>query len=112
MHNAETVSLLHVKNYMHLSNRFLMCYLVYTNYQRQGAVVNMTMKEPKNAETKDEFKVVSVWDHKTATSHGAARIVMPKRIHQHILDQSPGGGKQHRSSVQNCSWGEGYSPRG
>ncbi len=27
-----------------------MCYFVYTNYQRQGAVVNMTMSELKNAE--------------------------------------------------------------
>ncbi len=25
-----------------------MCYLVYTNYQRQGAVVNMTMRELKD----------------------------------------------------------------
>ena len=35
-----------------------MCYLVYTNFQRQGAVVNMTMGD---AENKNEFQVVSVW---------------------------------------------------
>ncbi len=55
-----------------------MCYSVYTKYQRQGAVVNMTM------ETKEEFKVVSVWEHK---AHGATRI---EKIYQLILDQSPG----------------------
>ena len=52
---------------------------VYTNYQRQGAVVNMTVSELKSAETKDEFKVVSVWEHMTATTHGAARIELCQR---------------------------------
>ena len=31
-------------------HRFLMCYLVYTNYQRQGAVANMTIRELECAE--------------------------------------------------------------
>ncbi len=52
-----------------------MCFLVYTNYQRQGAVINMTMGELDSAETKGDLKVVSVWDHKTAAAHGAARIM-------------------------------------
>ncbi len=50
-------------------------------------MVNMTMGELKIAETKEEFKVVSVWEHKTATAHGATRI---EKIYQLILDQSPG----------------------
>ncbi len=68
-----------------------MCYLVYTNFQRQGAVVNMTMRELRSTENKNEFKVVSVWGHKTATSHGSARIVMPVNIYKIIIDQSPPG---------------------
>ncbi len=53
-------------------------------------VANMTVRELKSAETKDKYKVVSVWDHKTATAHGSARIVMPERMYQLILGESPG----------------------
>ncbi len=49
----------------------------------------MTVQELKSAETKDNYKVVSVWDHKTATVHGSARIVMPERMYQLILGESP-----------------------
>ncbi len=68
-----------------------MCYLVYTNFQRQGAVVNITMGELRSADNKNTFKVVSVWGHKTVTSHGSARIVMPVNIYKIINDQSPPG---------------------
>ncbi len=56
-----------------------------------SSVANMTVRELKSAETKDNYKVVSVWDHKTATAHGSARIVMPERMYQLILGESPGG---------------------
>lgn len=32
--------------------RYLMCHLIYTNFQRQGAVTNMTAAEVRNAKKK------------------------------------------------------------
>lgn len=49
----------------------------------------MTMGELDSAETKGDLKVVSVWNHKTAAAHGAARIIIPSQIFQLIKDQSP-----------------------
>ncbi len=63
-----------------------MCYLVYTNYQREGAVSKMIMGEFYNAETKGDLRVVSVWEHKTANRHGSARIVIPQNIYLLIQD--------------------------
>ncbi len=71
-----------------------MCYLVFTNYQREGAVSNMTMGEFYNAETKGDLKVVSVWNHKTANKHGSARIVIPQKIYQIIQDHFPSSSEE------------------
>ena len=44
--------------------RFLLCYCTYTNAQRQGAALNMTVAEAKNAKDFirgfDKFKTISV----------------------------------------------------
>ena len=37
-----------------------MCHLVYTNFQRQSAVINMTVAEVRAAKVHKEYHVVSV----------------------------------------------------
>ena len=56
--------------------RFLMCYLVYTNFQRQGAVANMTAGEVLSTDKCNNYRIVMVWDHKTVSTHGSARIAI------------------------------------
>lgn len=62
-----------------------MCYLTYTNFQRQGAVANMTAGEVKAATKSKEYLVVLVWDHKTASS-GPAKVAVHRRVHQLLLE--------------------------
>ncbi|XP_064383608.1 uncharacterized protein LOC135332181 isoform X2 [Halichondria panicea] len=57
----------------------------------RSAVTNMTMGELRSAEEKNKFRVVSVWGHKTVTAHGAARIVMPAKVYEIIMEHSPQG---------------------
>ena len=64
------------------TSRFLMCYLVYTNFQREGSVMNMTAQEVNSATKSKDFYVISVWQHKTANSHGAARIAVRTNVYQ------------------------------
>ena len=67
-----------------------MCHLVYTNFQRQGAVSNMTVKEVQDAKVSREYRVISVWDHKTANAHGPARLAIHVKIYQ-LLERYVGG---------------------
>ncbi len=62
-----------------------MCYLVYTNFQRQGSVANMTANEVLEAEKFKIFYVISVWEHKTVSSYGSARIALDVRVYQLLL---------------------------
>lgn len=57
-----------------------MANLCYTNFQREGAVANMTAKEVRLAERSRGHWVIYVWDHKTANAHGSARIVASERV--------------------------------
>lgn len=65
--------------------RFLMCYLVYTNFQRQGAVANMTAGEVLSAQKCREYQIIMVWEHKTVATHGSARIAVHIRVYQLLL---------------------------
>lgn len=62
--------------------RFLMCHILYTNYQRQGAVANMTAGEVATASKNREYRVVSVWEHKTTNSHGSAKLAVHIKVYQ------------------------------
>ena len=63
-----------------------MCYLVYTNFQRQGAVANMTAEEVKAAAKSRDYRVIYVWDHKTKAAHGSARIAVHIKVYQLLVD--------------------------
>ena len=60
--------------------RYLTTTIVLKNAQRAGAIINLTMEEWERAsqiESKVEpYLVVRVADHKTASSHGSARLVI------------------------------------
>ena len=65
-----------------------MCYAVYTNAQRQGIVLNMTIAEVKRAAVITRgfttFYTISVWGHKTKTSFGSAKVVLPEWVFTHL----------------------------
>lgn len=63
-----------------------MCHLVYTNFQRQGAVINMTVGEIRDAERSKDHRVISVWEHKTVAAHGPAKIACHVKYYQLLLD--------------------------
>lgn len=68
-----------------ITYRFLMCYLVYTNFQRQGAVANMTAMEVLAAEKSRNYRVIKVWDHKTVSTHVSARIATHVKVYQLLI---------------------------
>lgn len=61
-----------------------MCYAIYTNAQRQGSVLNMTLSEVSRAAAYTRgfttFHTISVWEHKTTSSFGSAKIVLPEWV--------------------------------
>ena len=59
-----------------------MCHLVYTNFQRQSAVINMTVSEVRGAKV---HHVVSVFEHKTTNTHGSAKIAVNARVYSLLL---------------------------
>ena len=67
-----------------------MCHLAYTNFQRQGAVLNMTAGEVMAAQKSKSsaFMTISVWQHKTTATHGSAHVVVHMRVYQLLLRYS------------------------
>ena len=66
--------------------RFIMCYLVYTNFQREGAIMNMTAVEVMGATRTKVFHVIAVWEHKTAASHGPAKVAVKENIYKLLVE--------------------------
>jgi len=63
-----------------------MCLLRYTNFQRQGAVANMTAGEVMAAQkSNNDHMTVFVCNHKTTSTHGSAPIVMEIRVYQLLM---------------------------
>ena len=54
--------------------------MVYTNFQRQGAVINMTVGEVRAAVQHGEYRVIAVAHHKTSSSRGYAKLTIPLHI--------------------------------
>jgi hypothetical protein len=104
IYKPRSVSIVFRKPQSCLCHRFLMCYLTYTNFQRQGAVCNMTAGEVIEAKTVKEYRVISVWEHKTAMSHGSARIACHVRVYQVLVDYL--GNKSGADLVFTTSSGE------
>ena len=68
--------------------RFLTCSLLFRNAQRQAAVANLTLEENARAVQQpgsaggEDMTIIKVWDHKTKSSFGHARLVIPARIYR------------------------------
>ena len=75
-----------------------MTYCVYTNAQRQGTVLNMTIKEAREfTRGFHTFYTISVWDHKTTAAYGSAKIVIPKWVYTTLLKYI----EKHREGCKN-----------
>lgn len=55
---------------------FLLCKIVLNNANRSGVLSNMTMAQFQQSKVIDGHHVISVTDHKTASNHGPAKIVL------------------------------------
>ena len=62
------------------AHRYLLCYLIYTNGQRQGNVISMTISQVKSAESvhkrEESFYRIRCWEHNTTQSFGSANVVV------------------------------------
>ncbi len=63
-----------------------MCNIGYTNFQREGSVVNMTAEEALSAVKSRDYRVIYVWEHKTNSSFGSARLAVLARVHQLLIE--------------------------
>ena len=82
-----------------------MCYIVYTNAQRQGTAVNMTVGEVQRATQHGLFKVIARCSHKTSTSHGLAKIILPNYIYD-LLQSLVSPDKKNNDLVFTTSSGQ------
>jgi len=60
---------------------FLLTHIAIANANRSGVLANMTMKQFHEARLVDGQYVVSVDDHKTSGSYGAAKVVLTAALH-------------------------------
>lgn len=60
---------------------FLMCKIALNNASRSGVLANMTMQQFSNVSVVDGHYVISVSDHKTAATHGPAKVVLTQIIY-------------------------------
>lgn len=67
-----------------------MCFLAFTNFQREGAVANMMAGEVMAAQKGKNlhYMIVLVWEHKTVSTHGSAPNVMHTHVYQLLLRYS------------------------
>jgi len=63
---------------------FLLTEIAFANANRSGVLANMTVKEFREAREIDGQYVVSVAEHKTAVTYGAAKVVLSPTLHQYI----------------------------
>ena len=63
---------------------FLLTEIALANANRSGVLANMTLKEFQAARIVDGQYVVSVAEHKTALTYGAAKIVLSPTLHHYV----------------------------
>lgn len=64
---------------------FLIATIAVANANRSGVLANMTLQEFQKARVVDGQNVVSVSDHKTASSYGPAKIVLTRTLHSWMV---------------------------
>jgi len=63
---------------------FLLTEISFANANRSGVLANMTVKEFQEARKVDGQYVVSVAEHKTSVTYGAAKIVLSPTLHHYV----------------------------
>ena len=67
-----------------LVRNYLIVQIMIDNANRAGVVSNMTMQEFQRATVEDDRYIVRVLDHKTVDTHGPARVILTKHLHNYI----------------------------
>ena len=78
---------------------FILLEITIANAHRSGVLANMTMQEYKKAKKVEDNMVISVKEHKTADTHGPARVVLSsslfsylglyiKELRRHVVESS------------------------
>lgn len=55
---------------------FLMCKIVFNNVNRSGVLANLTTVQLKSGQFVNDHNVIYVADHKTASTHGPAKLIL------------------------------------
>ena len=63
---------------------FILLEITIANAHRSGVLANMTLEEYKAAKRVDDSMVISVKDHKTADTHGPARVVLSLSLFSYL----------------------------
>jgi site-specific recombinase XerD len=64
---------------------YLLADVILHNANRPGVLANLTCNDIKSARLIDGHYVVSFGQHKTASTHGPAKIVLPKTLHSWLV---------------------------
>ena len=63
---------------------FILLEIIIANAHRSGVLANMTLGEYKNAKKVEDGIVISVKNHKTADTHGPARVVLSSSLFSYL----------------------------
>ncbi|XP_068678068.1 uncharacterized protein [Montipora foliosa] len=63
---------------------FVLLEITFANAHRSGVLANMTLSEFKKVKRADKSFVISVANHKTADTHGPARVVLPPTLFSYL----------------------------
>ena len=63
---------------------FILLEITIANAHRSGVLANMTLEEYKKAKRVDDSMVISVKEHKTADTHGPARVVLSLSLFSYL----------------------------
>lgn len=63
---------------------YILLQITIANAHRSGVLANMTMQEYKKAKKVEDNMVISVKEHKTADTHGPARVVLLSSLFSYL----------------------------
>ena len=65
-----------------LVRNFIIAHMTISNAHRSGVLANLTMGEFKKGHFKEDSFIISVYEHKTASTQGPAKIILTQNLHR------------------------------
>ena len=68
-----------------LVRNFIMAHITISNAHRSGVLANLTMGEFEKGHFREDRFIISVYDHKTASTQEPAKIILTQNLHRWLV---------------------------